>query len=264
MGSRGGAAAVDWPEHVVRLVPELAVEVSMRAPAWMRDEVASAAALAMWEAWAELGVRSTAGLRLVGRKAAGRAFRGAVYGCNEWAALRLVESVPAPARLDTTAEEEGWAPVGPRSGEPAAAQLGPVLARLVELLARSGMDRAAACHAVGLVADLAADVGVHAIYNGASADIAERTGLDRRSCRALVVLMIGQPRARNGGPHPGLVERAARGSDVWADPRVRDLVEEVVRPRRSFMRGAWASREVLASVGLHTCTPADDTRSALK
>ncbi len=236
----------------------------MRAPLWMRDEVTSAAALAMWEAWAELGVRSMAGLRLVGRKAAGRAFRSAVYGCNEWAALRLVERVPAPARLDTTEEDEGWSPVGLRAAQALGPEhLGPVLARLVDLLAAAGMERAAAGHAVGVVADVTADVGVHAIYNGASAELAERTGLDPRSCRALVVLMIGQPRARNGGPHAGLVERAARGADVWADPRVGALVEEVVRPRRSYMRGAWEAPEVLASVGLHTCTPADHERSAL-
>lgn len=256
-----------WPGEVIRGIPRIASHVARRAPVWLRDEVASAAAMAMWEAWAQGEVRSLGGLRTVGRKAAGRAFRSVVYGCDEGIAYRVADRVPAPTRLDPVLADEAWESMGAalEVGGPSLSEsrLGPILSRLVDLLVTEGLDRQRADLAVEIVADLTADVGVHAVYNEATSELAVRTGLEPRSCRALVVLMIGQPRARNGGPHPGLLERVARGPDIWRDPRVSALVAEVVRPSRAYVRGAWAEVATLASVGIPTHSFADETRSAL-
>lgn len=223
---------------VAHVVAALAAKVAKRAPAWVREEVAAAAALAMWEAWVAGAVDTEGGLVAVGRKAAGRARRAALYGCAEGVAYRVAASRPAPVALDDAFADGGRDLVDEPAPRPAAG-LGPVLDHLVRLLVERGMDRTEVTGAVEAVADLVADRGIHAAYNAATADLAGRLGWDRRACRALLVLVVGQPRARNGGPHPGLVARAAAGEPVWSDPRVQRLVDEVVHPSRSYVRGAW-------------------------
>lgn len=231
----GRPAGDGWPPHILEEVQQIARSVARRAPAWSRDDVRDAAVLAMWEAWLAGSVDSPGGLRTVARKAAGRAWRAALYCCADQAGYRAAGGAEPPVRLDRPVLEEVAA-----SSQSDEHEVVGVLARLVETLVLNGMCRAKASAAVEAVADLTSEIGVHAVYNSGTEEVARRASLDARAARALVVLVIGQPRARNGGPHPGLVVRALGDEAVWQDERVRRLVSEVVRPRRAYVRNAWS------------------------
>lgn len=221
-----------------------------RVPGWLRDEAGAEIALAMVAAWVTGGVESRAGLWQVGWRAArASALSGqSLLSIRDARDLRGGAAVASVALVDLASGSATW-PLherpSPSPQSEAGAQVGALLHRLIAELAAAGLPAAQAAASVDALVDLcgATGGGARSVYETASDALGARLGLDPLAARALVVLVIGDPK-RPG--REGIVARHHAGEDVWSDPRVWTLIEEVVRPRRARLRNAWAPREPAA------------------
>lgn len=243
-------------------VERLAGWATQFGPERIRDEVRGEARLRVIEA---LAAGSTGGLGRAAYRGAMQAFRGATYLAGEWQSRQAWQQGQAPLvtsdlneEIDLTRSSASvrrlrpvWSPDGP-----APQCLGPVLDRLVGMLADRGVRREAVVEAISVLVDATATRGkaAHASNSGRprvadvpAREMAERSGLSIDQCRALKTLVIGERSRTDRGrdARPGLLVRAHRGDAVWSDPRALALVEQVAAPRPRMQLG-WAERQVPA------------------
>lgn len=250
-GGNQGLDAIDVAE-----VERLAHWATQFGPERIRDEVRSEARLRVIEA---LAAGSRAGLGRAAYRGAVQAFRGATYLAGEWQSRQAWEQRQAPLVTSDLSEEidPGRAPASVRRLRPVWSTegpppqgLGPVLDRLVGVLAERGVRREAVVDAISVLVDATAVRGkaAHASTSGRPrvADVparamAEQSGLSIAQCRALKTLVIGERSRTDRGreARPGLLVRAHRGDAVWSDPRALALIDQVAAPRARTQLG-WA------------------------
>lgn len=237
-------------------VERLAGWATRFGPARIREDIRSEARLRVLEA---LAAGSTTGLGRVAYRGAVQAFRGATYLAGEWQSRQAWESDQAPVVTSDLSEEhsENRSPVpigGLRRMWPVPSNpgtgMGPVLDRLVDILSDHGVARESVVDAISVLVDATAtrphtrrttSDGRTRVSDVPARSMAESSGLSAAQCCALKTLVLGERSRPDRGraARPGLLVRAHRGENVWADPRAVALIAQIVRPDAKARLG-WA------------------------
>lgn len=237
-------------------VERLAGWATRFGPERIRDDVRSEARLRVLEAMA---AGSTVGLGRAAYRGAVQAFRASTYLAGEWQSRQAWEQGQAPLVTSDFSEDRSSERTSPAMGRlrsawstdgPIPPGLGPILDRLVDLIAAQGVQRESVVDAISVLVDAAAPAkranrssvtGRSRVADVPARAMAERSGLTVEQCRALKILVLGERSRPDRGreARPGFLVRAHCGEAVWSDPRALALIDQVAVPKLRTQLG-WA------------------------